>query len=378
MEVYLDNNATTLPTTRVIEACLAALRDFPANPSSPHAGGVAARRQVERVRQAVAGFIGAASPSEIIFTSGATESIGLAVNCALADSDGGLVTSAVEHAAMLHCARHREGLGCRVSVIGVDELGFLLLNELDEVLLSHPRLISFMLANNETGVLFDMSMIASRCQRGPSLLHIDAAQAIGRTRVKVDELGCDYLSFSAHKFHGPKGIGALYVRSGAPRLAMLPGHQEAGLRAGTENVVGILGLGAAISDLVNWERCRQEILVLRDQLELGILAAVPEARVNGGHDSRVCNTTSIYFPFRNAADLVERLSRRGLYVSASAACTTGGEPSHVLQAMGLGRERANGSLRFSLSRFTNAAEVEIACQAVADVFAETPPVLANY
>ena len=378
MEVYLDNNATTRPTTRVIEACLAALRDFSANPSSPHAMGIAARRQVERVRQAMADFIGAASPSEIVFTSGATESIGLAVNCALADSDAGLATSAVEHAAMLHCAHRHERLGRRVDVIGVDEDGSLRVDELDRVLSSRPRLISVMLANNETGVLFDMSAIASRCRRGPTLFHIDAAQAIGRTRVDVDELGCDYLSFSAHKFHGPKGIGALYVRSGAPRLAMLPGHQEAGLRAGTENVVGILGLGAALSELENWDQRCQDIVALRDQLESGILAAVPEARVNGRHDSRVCNTTSIYFPCRNAADLVERLSRRGVYVSASAACTTGGEPSHVLQAMGFGHERANASLRFSLSRFTTTAEVEIAWQAVADVFAEAPPVLAIY
>jgi cysteine desulfurase len=374
MEVYLDNNATTRPTTGVIEACLAALRDLSANPSSPHAPGVAARRQVERVRQEVAEFLGAASPSEIVFTSGATESIGLAVNCALADSDHGLATSAVEHAAMLHCARSREKLGCKVAVIGVDKHGFLRLEELEEALSWQPRLVSVLLANNETGVLFDISAIAHLCRKGASFIHIDAAQAIGRTRVDVEALGCDYLSFSAHKFHGPKGVGVLYVRSGAPRLPMLPGHQESGLRAGTENVVGILGLGAAIAELESWEQRCQKIQSLRDRLESDILSAVSEAQVNGGRDSRVCNTTSIYFPFRNAADLVERLSRKGVYVSASAACTTGGEPSHVLQAMGFGRERANASLRFSLSRLTTAAEVKAACQAVADVFAEAPPV----
>jgi len=378
MEVYLDNNATTRPTPGVIEACLAALRDFSANPSSPHALGVAARRQVERVRQDVAEFLGAASPSEIVFTSGATESIGLAVNCALADSEGGLATSAVEHAAMLQCAHSREKLGSKVVVMGVDEKGLLRLEELEEALSWKPRLVSVMLANNETGVLFDIFAIAGLCRNRPGLLHIDAAQAIGRTRVDVDELGCDYLSFSAHKFHGPKGIGVLYIRSGAPRLPMLPGHQESGLRAGTENVVGILGLGAAISELGSWQERCQGIQALRDQLESDILGTVSEAQVNGGHDSRVCNTTSIYFPSRNAADLVERLSRKGVYVSASAACTTGGEPSHVLQAMGFGRERANASLRFSLSRFTTAAEVKVACQAVADVFVEAPPVLAIY
>lgn len=376
MDVYLDNNATTFPTTGVIEACLAALKDLSANPSSPHAPGIAARRQVERVRQDVAEFLGAASPSEIVFTSGATESIGLAVNCALADSDGSLATSAVEHAAMLHCAQSREKVGGKVAVIGVDKYGSLRLEELEEALSWQARLVSVLLANNETGVLFDISAIANLCRKKSSFLHIDAAQAIGRTRVDVNEIGCDYLSFSAHKFHGPKGIGVLYVRSGVPRLPMLPGHQESGLRAGTENVIGILGLGAAVAELANWEQRCHEIKALRDQLESDILAAVSEAQVNGARDSRVCNTTSIYFPSRNAADLVERLSRKGVYVSASAACTTGGEPSHVLQAMGFGRERANASLRFSLSRFTTAAEVKVASQAVSDVFAEAPPVLA--
>src|SRR5262245_33652431 len=186
MEVYLDNNATTRPTTGVIEACLTALRDLSANPSSPHAPGVAARRQVERVRQKVAEFLGAASPSEIVFTSGATESIGLAVNCALADSDRGLATSAVEPAATLHCAKSREKLGCNVAVIGVDEHGLLRLEELEHALSRQPRLVSVLLANNETGVLFDIPAIAHLCRRRSSLLHIDAAQAIGRTRVDVE------------------------------------------------------------------------------------------------------------------------------------------------------------------------------------------------
>ena len=155
---------------------------------------------------------------------------------------------------------------------------------------------------------------------------------------------------------------------------MLPGHQEAGLRAGTENVVGILGLGAAISELKDWDQRRQDILALRDLLESGILAAVPEARVNGGLDTRVCNTTSIYFPSRNAADLVERLVR-GAFTSPPPRHVRRVEPSHVLQAMGFGRERANASLRFGLSRFTTVGEVKVACQTVADVFAEAPPVL---
>lgn len=368
MAVYLDNNATTKPLPEVVVAMHPFLQDSYGNPSSPHQFGQECRRAVEDARASVAELITAKIPTEIVFTSCATESISQAfhiASTAFGKKPFQIVTSSVEHVAVLETAEHYRAHGAQITVISVDSKGNLDLQELSAALSKGTAFVSLMLANNETGVIFPIQEAGVLCKRHQAIFHVDAVQGIGKTGVDVRELQCDYLSISAHKFHGPKGVGALYIRHGAPRAALIKGHQEDNTRGGTENVPGIVGMGVAAQAVrAGLPSDMKRMSELRDTLEQGILAAVPRSEVNGDTSRRLCNTTSIHFPKKNSAQLVERLSGQGLFISAGAACTTGGKPSHVLRAMGLGEERANGSLRFSVGKLTTQADIKSALQIV--------------
>jgi cysteine desulfurase len=380
MVVYFDNNATTKPLAEVAEAMRPYLHDLYGNPSSPHQYGQECRRAVEDARASVAALIEADAATAVVFTSCATESINHAFHSAfetLGRQQFHIVTSSVEHAAVLQSTEFYRSKGADVSVLGVDAQGNLNLEELDSALVRGPAFVSLMLANNETGVIFPIEQAGEICRRRKAILHVDAVQAIGKLPVNFGQLRCDFLSLSAHKFHGPKGVGALFIRHGAPRIALLRGHQEGNARGGTENVPGIVGMGAAarivkqglVADV-------KRIAGFRDALESGILARVRGSEINGNSIRRLCNTTNIHFPKKNSAQLVERLSAQQVFVSAGAACTTGGKPSHVLKAMGLGDERANGSLRFSLSKLTTREEIERALALVPETIKSSLDVFA--
>jgi len=329
-----------------------------------------AKGHIENARQAVAKMIGCRIPDSIIFTSCGTESISQAFFIASEvqlNKNSHFIISGVEHSAVQETSEYHASKGSHISVVGVDGNGNLDLKQLRQLLTktSKGSFVSLMLANNETGVIFPIAEIAEICKIHGVYLHVDAVQAAGKLPFNVEELGCHYLSLSAHKFHGPKGVGALYICPGAPKVSFIRGHQENGMRGGTENLPGIVGMGVAAESVVrslssDIERMKE----LRDRLESLVIDAIPGTAVNGDTASRLCNTSNIYFPGRNAANLVEQLSARGVYVSAGAACSTGGKPSHVLRAMGMSDERANASLRFSLSKSTTVQEIDLAVAAI--------------
>jgi cysteine desulfurase len=369
-EAYLDNNATTPLLPDVREAMVAALDQYFANPSSKHRLGTISRRVLEDARRTISVFLGAKQPSDVLFTSSATEAITLAFKSG-GDAVRQIAVGTSEHTAVLDAAGEFEASGLVRIDIPVSRTGEPLLDGLASELSKQKTLVSLTLVNNETGVVLDVPPLAALCRRHGALLHIDAAQAVGRVTVDIAELGCDYLSVSPHKFHGPKGVGILYVRPDAPRKSLVLGHQEFGLRGGTENLLGIVGAEAAVKALCGWQDDLPRIAKLRDRLEQGILAAVPGSEVNGIGSRRAANTSNIYLPQRDAAELVAGLSRYGVYVSAGAACSTGGEPSHVLRAMGYGADRANSSIRFSLSKLSTAREIEFSIESVAKVYGAT-------
>jgi cysteine desulfurase len=360
--IYLDNNATTRPLEAVVDAMRPFLTEAYANPSSVHQFGQSVRHQVECARARVARLIGA-EPREIVFTSGGTESINLAVRGALAFHPGKrrLVTSAVEHSAVQRLGRQLAREGYEVVEIGVDADGRLDLNALADHLDEQTALVSVMWANNETGILFDVEAVAALARERGVPLHLDAVQAVGKVPVDVGAVPAALLSLSAHKFHGPKGAGALFVRSRTRlRPLIIGGRQERDLRGGTENVPAIVGMGVAAEDAASRPTEDVErIRGLRDRLERGIVAAVESARVIGGNSPRVHNTSNIGFHTLQAEALLLLLSERGICASSGSACASGSlEPSHVLGAMGVDREYAHGSIRFSLSRFTTVAEID--------------------
>jgi cysteine desulfurase len=375
--IYLDNNATTRPLPSVVEVIRESTDRFYGNPSSQHSLGIQARRLLEEARTTVASGLGAHHSSQIILTSGGTESINLAFSLLPAANHRQILISAVEHHAVSAAAQRWAG-GRTVREIPVDDEGRLDLDYLASALKSGPAFVSLMFANNETGVIFDLASICRICRQSEAFLHIDATQAAGRIPLNLHELGCDAASFSAHKFHGPKGAGLLYVRSVPqhPQI-LLPGHQESGLRGGTENLPAILGAAEAVklipAGIADADRQR----ALRDKLEAALVKAIPGGRPNGGAEIRLPQTTNFFFPSRNAADLVARLARRNLCVSAGAACSTGRSSSHVLRAMGFPEERANGSIRISLSRLTTEQEINQAIDLICETYRTTLPLLST-
>lgn len=371
--IYLDNNATTKPLDEVVQAMEPFLRDRYANPSSFHRFGQEVRHAVEQARDQVAGLIGA-EPREIVFTSGGTESINLGVRGLLASRGGRtkVVISAVEHSAGRRLAARFAQEGFQVDEIGVDGGGQLAWQELEEKLTADTALVSVIHANNETGVLTDAKRVCELAARYDVPVHLDAVQSVGKVSVNVSALPVHLLSMSGHKLHGPKGVGALYVRR-RTRLAPLAfgGRQERDLRPGTENVAGIVGFGVAAEEASGSIPERMHaIRQLRDRFEERVVALIPEACVIGRGSERVGNTSNLGFARLQAEALLLLLSERGVCASAGAACSSGSlEPSHVLRAMGVDSEVAHGAVRFSLSRFTTESELERAVAALVEVVA---------
>ncbi len=360
--IYLDSNATTRPDPEVLDAMLPFLREQWGNPSSMHAFGGNVRRAVESAREQVAALL-RADPSEIVFTSGGTESDNMAIRGALeaAPARPPLVTSRVEHPAVLEPCRQLKEQGYAVTEIGVDAQGRLNLDEFRAALENGPALATLMWANNETGVLFPVETLAPLVKEAGGTFHTDAVQAVGKVPIDLKTVPVDLLSLSGHKLHAPKGVGALYVRRGTRlKPLLLGGHQEHNRRSGTENVPGIVALGKAC-ELASrsMEADNRRMAALRDRLEEGLLATCPDSRVNGDRHNRMPNTTNISFEYIEGESILYHLSDLGVAASSGSACSSGSlEPSHVLRAMGIPFTAVHGSIRFSLSRFTTEAEVD--------------------
>ncbi len=370
MRVYLDHNATTPLDERVLEAMLPFLRDEYGNPSSLHWFGQRARAAVEEAREQVARLLGAA-PAEIVFTASGSESDNMALRGVAARAKAPrrkLVVSEIEHHAVLNCAKALREEGLPVAVARVPESGRLepahLAAELDDTV----ALVSLMLANNETGVVQPVAEVARAAHARGALVHCDAVQAAGKLGVDVRALGVDLLTLSAHKLYGPKGVGCLYLKRGTPMLPLVRGGgQERNRRAGTENVAGIVGFGAAAAlALESQDAESARLAALRDRLEKRLLA-LGRVRRNG-EASRLANTTNLSFEGTEAESLLMALDLEGVAVSTGAACAAGAsEPSHVLRAMGFPPERVQSSLRFSLGRKTSEIEVDHAAGVIAAV-----------
>ena len=360
--VYLDNNATTAVAPEVIAAMEPFFATKWGNPSSMHRFGGQVMRDVEEARARIAALIHA-DPSEIVFTSCGTESNNMAIYGAaeILGPSATILTSRVEHPAVLGPCRHfHDDHGYRVVEIGVDGGGRLDLDMLRDELRNGPALVSLMWANNETGVLFQMEEIAGIVKSAGAVLHTDAVQAVGKVPVDVRRVPVDMLSFAGHKLHAPKGIGVLYIRRGTRlKTYMIGGHQEHGRRGGTENVPYIAGLARAC-DLAGAHLAESgAVAALRDRLENGLLATCPDASVNGDRAHRVPSTTNMSFSLIEGEAILYHLSDLGICASSGSACSSGSlEPSHVIRAMGIPFTAAHGSIRFSLSRYTTARDID--------------------
>lgn len=383
--VYLDYNATTPVAPEVLDAMLPYFcADF-GNASSIHTFGQSARAAVEAAREQVAALIGARA-QEIFFTSGGTESDNHAIfgivsssstsSSSLASSCSArphIITSFVEHEAVLNACEALEKQGVDVTYLHVDQDGSVNLEDLRAALRKETVLITIMHANNELGTVQPLEEIGRVAKQADVYFHTDAVQSAGKTPIDVERFQLDLLSLSGHKLYAPKGIGALYVRGGTRLKQLLyGGHHQRGVRPGTENVAGIVGLGKAAEiarhSLANDAKT---LTALRDQLEHGLLRRVPHSRINGGHAVRTPNTANLVFPGVEGEALLIALDLRGLACSTGAACSSGAvEPSHVLTAIGLPAEEARASLRFSLGRHTTQADIDFAMQVIPAVVAQ--------
>ena len=364
MRVYFDYNATTPLAPEVTDAVLRAMRDVFGNASSIHHFGQQAKATLDDARSAVAALLNA-DPSEIVFTSGGTESDNLAIRgAAEAIEPAGrrhLIASGIEHEAVLNTLRALARRGWRTTLLPSDASGLISPDRLREVIDADTALVSVMHANNEVGTIQPVAALAAIAHQHGALMHTDAVQSAGKVPVDVRALGVDLLSLSGHKFNGPKGAGALWIKRGTRmQPTVTGGKHERNRRAGTENVPAIAGLGAAVRlalGKLTAEAAR--VSALRDRLEAGILAAVPGTAVNGARDARVPNTTNISFDRVEAESLLIALDLEGIAVSTGSACSSGTlEPSHVLKAMGLPAHRTQNSLRFSLGMFSTQEEVD--------------------
>lgn len=371
-EIYLDNNATTKVDEAVFEEMRPYFCELYGNPSSMHFFGGQVQGKVNQARERVAALLGA-STDEIIFTACGTESDNAAIRSALEvfPERRHVITSRVEHPAVLTQCRNLTQKGYRVTEIGVDSAGRLDMDELKAAVDEETAIVSLMWANNETGVIFPIEEAAAIARAKGALFHTDAVQAVGKIPIDMSNSVVDMLSLSGHKLHAPKGIGVLYLRRGTPfRPFLVGGHQEKSRRAGTENAAAIIALGKACElAQEHMEFENTQVKAQRDRLQDSLMAAIPNARVNGEGASRLPNTTSIAFEFVEGEAILLLLSELGICASSGSACTSGSlEPSHVLRAMGVPFTCAHGSIRFSLSRFTTDSEIDT-------VIRELPPII---
>jgi cysteine desulfurase len=372
--IYIDNNATTAVAPEVTEAMLPYFTEHWGNPSSMHTFGGGVKKALDEARDKVAALIGAEHPNEIIFTSCGSESDNMAIRGAV-DAMGGhphVITTRVEHAAVLGPCHYLEDKGFRLSTLEVDEKGNLDLNKVREYSKSGKKTVaSIMWANNETGVIFPISAIGSLIKEGGGIFHTDAVQIAGKMPVSVKDMPVDLLSISGHKLHAPKGIGALYVRRGTKITPhIMGGHQERGRRAGTENVPYIVGLGKACElAMESMAKDAEHERKLRDKLEAGILATCKGARINGDRDNRLPNTTNISFEYVEGEAILLMLDDVGICASTGSACASGSlEPSHVLRAMDVPRSCLHGSIRFSVSRYNTMEDIDY-------ILEQLPPII---
>jgi cysteine desulfurase len=364
--VYLDNNATTPVLPEVLEAMRPYFAERFGNASSIHHHGQETRAAVERARESVADLLGCRA-AEIVFTSGGTEGDNLAIS-GLARAGDHVISSTIEHHAVLNSCKHLEAMGCEVTYVPVDSRGLVDPHDVKGALRPNTKLITIMMANNETGVLQPVEEIGKIAAEADVYFHTDAVQAAGKVPIEVKRIGCDLLSISGHKLHAPQGVGALYVRKGTILEPLFHGgSHERSRRAGTENVPGIIGLGKA-AELARKALERGDLAgmaALRDRIEQTILSEIEATGVNGRGAPRVPNTANIHFDYIEGEALVIALDLKGLAVSTGAACSSGAiEPSHVLTAMGLPPEIARASLRFSLGKQNTEDDVQFALDLV--------------
>jgi cysteine desulfurase len=380
--IYLDYNATT-PLNPEVKAAMIEDMEVYGNASSMHADGRLARARVEEARRAVGRLLGV-PPDTIVFTSGGSESNNTVFQTmrGLATGEDGrirsdvrneIVTTAIEHPCVLSSAKYLKSLGFKVSFLPVDEYGKLKIDALKAALNEKTLLVSVMMANNEIGTIQDIKEIGKLVKEAGAWYHSDAVQAVGKIPVDAAGLGLDYLTMSAHKIYGPKGIGALYLRKGAPLLPLIHGgHQEDGFRAGTYNNIGILGFGqAALLAKNTVEAYGRDMRALRDRLRDGLLAKVPDIKINGHPEDVLPNTLNVSFPGAEGESILLALDLEGIEVSTGSACASGSlEPSHVLLAVGAGPELAHGSIRFSLGWQVSAADIDYVTETL-------PPIIAR-
>ena len=370
--IYLDNNATTRLDPMVLEAMMPFMTEHYGNPSSIHGFGEPVRKGIERAREQVAALLGAAHDSEIIFTSCATEANSTAILSAVEalPERKEIIISVVEHPAILEVCEHLERRGYTIHRLPVDNQGRLDLDHYQSLLSENVALVSVMWANNETGTVFPVQTMATMAKEKGVLFHTDGVQAVGKFPIHLASSDIDMLSFSGHKIHAPKGVGALYVKRGSRfRPLMRGGHQERGRRAGTENAAGIVGLGMACELAEVHMPIMSHLAELRDELQAGLLEKVPCSIVTGDSENRTPNTLNIAFEYIEGEAILLMLNQLGIAASSGSACTSGSlEPSHVMRAMSIPYTAAHGSVRFSLSRYTRQKEIDY-------VLEKLPPVI---
>ena len=360
---YFDNNATTRTLPEVLEAMTPYFTEYYGNASSIHTFGGSNKKVIENARRQVSALINA-MPAEVVFTSGGTEGDSAAVYSAINSypNKKHIITSAVEHPAILELFKLLASKGYKVDFIGVDSFGRFDIESYKKLIDDNTALVSVMWANSETGTIFPIAEIAKIAHQHGALMHTDAVQAVGKIEVDVKAADVDMMSFSAHKFNGPKGIGGLYIKQGTRFLPfMVGGHQEKLRRAGTENVPGIVGFGkAAEIAKETLHLYKEKVAPLRDMLEQGLLAAIEDVKINGDASARLPNTTNLSFGYIEGESILMFLNEHGICASSGSACTSGSlEPSHVLRAMGVPFQFAHGSIRFSLSKASTKEEVDL-------------------
>ncbi|MDP6559546.1 MAG: cysteine desulfurase NifS [Candidatus Binatia bacterium] len=366
-EIYFDNNATTRVAPEAIEEMQPYLTELYGNPSSIHGFGSQVARKIQQAREHVAALMGVSDPVEVIFTSCGTEGDNAAIRGILESNPKKrhIVTTQVEHPAVWDFCQHLEKKGYRVTWLGVDEKGTLDLDKLRDSLCDDTALVSVMAANNETGVIFPIEDIGKIVKARGIPFHVDAVQTAGKIPLNLKDSSVDLLTISGHKFHGPKGVGALYIRRGITfRPFIVGGHQERNRRSGTENVTGIIGMGkAAELALANLGKESKKVKALRDRLERLLLASCPGVRVNAHREKRLPNTSNMSFEFLEGEAILVLLDEYRICASTGSACTAGSvEPSHVLRAMQVGPNWIQGTVRFSLSHYNTEREVDFVAE----------------